>query len=127
MENEEGDSYHSHHWTSPLHTVEASCLDCHSQTENELIGEVEALQGEVVEKTAEVTRRLEELILRIEEEKDSIPEVVLEEVHQLHRSAQVRWDFVFVENSQGFHHHEKAMAYLQEAGEMIEKAHELMD
>lgn len=128
MENEEGGSYHhSHHWTSPLHTVESSCMDCHSGSEEDLIAEVEALQGEVVEKTAKVTRQLEELILRIEAEKDALPEDVREEVYQLQRSAQVRWDFVFVENSQGFHNHEKAMAYLREADEMIEKAHELMD
>ncbi len=127
MQNEEGESYHSHHWTSPLHTVEASCLGCHSQAGNELIGEVEALQGRVEEKNIEVIQKLVELITRIEEEKEDLPEDVLEAVYQLHRSAQVRWDFVFVENSQGFHHYEKAMAYLEEASDMIEEALNMMD
>jgi nitrite reductase (cytochrome c-552) len=47
-------------------------------------------------------------------------------VHELHRSAQLRWDFVFVENSQGFHNHEKAMRYLREAEEMINDAMEML-
>jgi nitrite reductase (cytochrome c-552) len=124
--NDAGETFPSHHWTSPLKTVEASCLNCHAEARDELVSEVERLQGIVEEKTIDVSRQLVVLINAISAAKDDLPEAVLEEVYQLHRSAQVRWDFVFVENSQGFHHYAKAMAYLNEAEAMITEALELL-
>ena len=120
--NDAGERFPSHHWTSPLKSVEASCLGCHGESEAELVAEVERLQGTVENKTVEVSRQLVTLIEAIADAKDTLPEATLEEVYQLHRSAQIRWDFVFVENSQGFHHYDKAMSYLNEAEAMINEA-----
>ena len=127
LTNESGELFPSHHWTSPLQTVEESCLNCHVETRDELVFHVEQLQGIVEEKTVEVSRQLVALIDTIANQKDQMTPEILDQVHGLHRSAQVRWDFVFVENSQGFHHYEKAMAYLEEAENMIRQASLLLE
>lgn len=124
--NDAGKLFPSHHWTSPLKTVEASCLGCHRVPASDLVSRVERLQGEVEDATVAVSRQLVTLIKAIESVKDTLPGATLQRVHELHRSAQIRWDFVFVENSQGFHNHDKAMRYLREAEAMIKEAMELL-
>ena len=124
--NDSGQRFPSHHWTSPLKTVAESCLSCHRVPAEDLVARVERLQGEVEEKTIAVSRQLVTLIKAIAAARDTLPEATLARVHELHRSAQLRWDFVFVENSQGFHNHEKAMRYLREAEEMINDAMEML-
>ncbi len=126
MTNDAGEQFRSHHWTSPLRYVENSCLGCHGESGEELVARAEEHQGIVMNKTVEVSRQLVELIEAIAEDKDELPEATLEEVHQLHRSAQIRWDFVFVENSQGFHNYDQAMRNLNEAEAMIREALEIL-
>mgnify|MGYP001137368807 CR=1 FL=1 len=126
MTNEAGGNFHSHHWTSPLKYVEASCLGCHRETGPELIARVEGLQGTAEEKTVAVSRRLVDLINTIATQKDTLDESTLNQVYELHRSAQLRWDFVFVENSEGFHNYSKTMEYLDEADAMTDEAFRLL-
>ncbi len=53
-------------------------------------------------------------------ESGEYPEEVLEEVRAYHRKAQFKWDFVFVENSTGFHNPELTHKTLDEAREYAE-------
>lgn len=128
-ENEKGDKFRSHHWTSPLKYVEESCLTCHSnETGDSLIAKVEDIQGKVDKKTNEVSKVLLELVNKLTEavEKKTHSEDILNQVRDYHRKAQFKWDFVFVENSEGFHHPELAHKNLDEALELAKKGLELV-
>ena len=129
MENDKGDKYTSHQWTSPLKHVKQSCLACHkNDTEEELIAKVEEIQEKVENKTNEVSKILFNLVheLTMAVESGEYPEEVLEEVRAYHRKAQFKWDFVFVENSTGFHNPELTHKTLDEAREYAEKGLEVL-
>ncbi len=122
----DGSEYRTHHWTTPLVTVEDSCLSCHEHegmTEEMMIGMVESLQGDIYEKTQETAYIIEELIdeLTLAVESGDYTEEELDEVRQLHRKSQFMWDYVFVENGEGFHHYEKADEWLAIAKEAAEE------
>ncbi len=128
MVNEEGDTYSSHHWTSPLKHVEASCLGCHQETEEELIVRTEEVQGEVYEKTNRAAEMLVEFIEEFEDALDSgeLSDEVIEQAREYHQRAMWRWDFVFVENGTGFHNSAFAMEILEEAMEYSQQGLELI-
>lgn len=112
------ESFKSHHWTSPLKTIESSCLGCHQdETAASLTAKVEGVQKQVEDKMNEGSRVLLELIdlLKAETASQTVSDQVLEEARNKHRIAQFKWDFVFVENSEGFHNKDLAMKNLQEA------------
>lgn len=119
----EGTVILSHHWTSPLKTPETSCLTCHAdQTAEQIVKVAENLQKPVVEKTEEVALRLEEFIGRLTGavSKGSLDEESLNKLRDIHREAQFYWDYVFVENGEGFHNQKKQLGYLEHANELIE-------
>jgi len=128
VENDEGDLYRSHHWTSPLKYVEQSCMSCHTGTSDELIARVEGIQKGVAEKTDEVSDLIVELINELTEavESKQHSEEFLNLVRSYHRKAQWRWDFVFVENSTGFHNSQLAHETLDAARMYAEKGLELL-
>jgi nitrite reductase (cytochrome c-552) len=112
----------SDHWLrSPLTNVGAACQTCHNIPEDQLVQRVTTIQ----DRTAELLRLSEEAIL---EAIDSIvaareagaTDEQLAEALALHRSAQIRWDFISSENSTGFHSPQEAARVL--AGS-IDKAH----
>jgi nitrite reductase (cytochrome c-552) len=47
---------------------------------------------------------------------------LIEEARQLHRSAQLRWDFIAAENSMGFHNPEEALRILAAATDLARQA-----
>ena len=128
MENDEGDIFHSHHVTSPLKYVEASCLGCHQETEEELIARTEAIQEDVYVKKNEIAELLVDLVEEFEEalEADELSDEEIEEARLYHQRAMWRWDFVFVENSTGFHNSEFAHTILDEARDYTEQALEII-
>jgi len=113
----------SDHWTrSPLQHVNA-CQVCHHFDEKELLGRV----AEIQDKTAGLLRRTEEAILSamdaiVDAQKGGIEENALEEAMNLHRSAQLRWDFISSENSTGFHSPQEAARVLAEGIDMARRA-----
>lgn len=128
-ENEKGNKYLSHQWTSPLKHVEESCLACHkNDTKEELIGRVEGIQEKIEDKTNQVGKILLELVGELTRavEDGSYPEDVLDEVRLHHRKAQFKWDFVFVENSTGFHNPDLTHKNLDEARTYAEKGLEIL-
>ena len=101
----EGSVKISDHWLrSPLVNVSASCQTCHKFTEGELIERVQVIQ----DKNAELLRQSEEAILAAidtivaAKAAGATPEQLADAL-QLHRAAQMRWDFISSENSSGFH------------------------
>ena len=129
MENEKGDAFLSHQWTSPLKTVEQSCLSCHTgDTADTMIAKVEDIQGKVEDKTNEVSDVIMELITELTKavETGSHSEDVIEEARDLHRKSQFKWDFVFVENGEGFHNPDLAHKNLDEALVLAKKGLEIL-
>lgn len=129
VENTKGEKFESHHWTSPLKSIENSCLTCHKdETKESLTGKVEAIQSAVYDKTESVAAVILELIHELTKAAESgkVDERILNEARDYHRRAQFKWDFVFVENGEGFHNEELAHKLLDEALELANKGLEVL-
>jgi nitrite reductase (cytochrome c-552) len=120
----EGSVKISDHWLrSPLVNVSASCQTCHKFTEGELIERVQVIQ----DKTAELLRQSEEAILAAidtivaAKTAGATPEQLADAL-QLHRAAQMRWDFISSENSTGFHSPQEAARVLADSIDLARQA-----
>ena len=87
-----------------------------------MIAWVEDIQGNVEEKMNESSRVLMDLIGMLTEETNNqtVSDDVLQEARNYHRQAQFKWDFVFVENSEGYHNNRLALELLEEAMELAQ-------
>ena len=120
----EGSVKVSDHWVrSPLENINNACGTCHKQDEQELKDQVILIQNN----TAELLRKSEAAL------QDAITAIVaaqnagatddqLKEARNLHRDAQMRWDFIFSENSAGFHSPLEAARVLANAIDMARQA-----
>ena len=126
--SENGKEYKSHWAKSPLKTVEESCLKCHNVEGDALIARVEDLQQKVSDSEAELSQMLVKLIEDLSSalENKTLDDKTIEEVQALHRRAQYRWDFVFVENSTGFHNYKKAIETLDKGKEFAQQALDIL-
>ncbi len=114
----------SDHWVrSPLDNLNNACQTCHKQDEEKLKDRVLTIQN----KTAELLRLTEAALT------DAIDAIVaakaagateeqLADARYLHRRAQLRWDFVFSENSTGFHSPQEAARILGNAIDLARQA-----
>lgn len=93
------------HWVrTPLANMTNACLTCHRFNEDEMRSRVLEIQ----DKTYALLTRAERAIL---DAMDAIKKAMeagvddegLKSARELHRKAQMRWDFVSAENSMGFH------------------------
>ncbi|AKL95661.1 cytochrome c-552 [Clostridium aceticum] len=127
MSNDDGDLFSSHHWTSPLKSIQESCMGCHTGTPDALVTRVETIQAEIESTTNQVSDLIVELIDEITKavESGEHTEEFLDLARDYHRKAQWRWDFVFVENATGFHNPQFARDTLAEARMYAEKGLEL--
>lgn len=119
-----GSQKFSDHWLrSPLTNLSASCQTCHNVEEEELYSRVVDIQTV----TAGLLRDTEDALL------DAIAAIVvaqnagateeqLAEARELHRYAQMRWDFVASENSTGFHSPQEAARILADAINLARQA-----
>jgi nitrite reductase (cytochrome c-552) len=101
----EGSVKVSDHWLrSPLQNINNACMTCHKGDEAMLKDRVVTIQ----ERTAVLLRQTEAALT---DAMDAIKaakaggatDEQMKEAYQLIRKAQMRWDFVFSENSTGFH------------------------
>lgn len=104
----------SDHWIrSPLVNLSNACQTCHNVSEEELRDRVAIIQNN----TAELLKASEDALV------DAIDAIVaareagatdehLTDALYLHRSSQLRWDFVSSENSAGFHNPQEAARIL---------------
>lgn len=110
----EGSMKVSDHWIrSPLMNLNQACQTCHRISEEELADRVMIIQQTTAELLRDSETALEAAIDTIVEAGEAgVSEAALEEARQLHRSAQLRWDFVSSENSTGFHSPQEAARIL---------------
>ena len=132
VEGASGKMVRSHHWTSPLknkETLKNTCLSCHANMDvDQLIAWVEEVQGEVFDRTNEVSDKLVNFVRDLAEVKDNenMTKEDLAKLQEIHRHAQFKWDFVFVENGEGFHNSAKAHKNLDEAEALVEEGNEIL-
>ncbi|ABR49070.1 Nitrite reductase (cytochrome; ammonia-forming) [Alkaliphilus metalliredigens QYMF] len=126
---EDGETYTSHWAKSPLKTVNESCGQCHGPDGDAIIADTQAIQkeikGELAELSSMIVKLIEDFAVLVEER--DLDEETLHELWSLHRKAQYRWDFVFVENSTGFHNASKARRTLEDGKEYAQQALELLE
>ena len=119
----------NHNISSPMHRIEETCGSCHPLSADELKARVEVIQFS----TALALRNTEKAILalvddivkarkRIEAQKGATStqavDTALKAPRDYHRRAQLRWDFIFSENSTGFHSPQESMRVLGQATEL---------
>ena len=114
----------SDHWIrSPLVNLANSCQTCHNIPEDELYARVLLIQT----RTAALLRSSEAALL------DAIDAIVaareagatdedLADALQLHRSAQLRWDFISSENSTGFHSPQESARVLADCMDLARRS-----
>jgi nitrite reductase (cytochrome c-552) len=107
----------SDHWLrSPLTDVNRACGSCHKQNEQELKDRINTIQDKTAGLLRETETALTDAIDAINKaEAAGVGDDALQEARQLHRRGQMRWDFVFSENSTGFHSPQEAARVLAEA------------
>lgn len=133
VENEQGEKFKSHHWTSPLKSKEGiknSCLSCHAnKTEDEVIAWVEEVQQGVFDRTNEVSDELKTFVdlLAKHVKAGDLSEEDKAKLQEIHRHAQFKWDFVWVENGEGFHNSKKAYQNLDETEELVKEGLEILN
>ncbi|MBZ0319007.1 MAG: ammonia-forming cytochrome c nitrite reductase subunit c552 [Anaerolineae bacterium] len=104
----------SDHWLrSPLENINSACQTCHRWDEEELRDRVVDIQ----DTTAGLLRKSEEAIISaidtiVAAKEAGATDEDLAVAYQLHRSSQLRWDFVSSENSTGFHSPQEAARVL---------------
>ena len=123
---EDGTTYTSHTWTSPLDNpelVEQNCASCHS----DLTAFVEGIQEKAEDRVYAIGYDLEELTNKLAAavEGGEYSEDELNAIRALNRDAQFYWDFVFVENSEGAHNSKLTHACLDKAEALIAQANDL--
>jgi nitrite reductase (cytochrome c-552) len=114
----------SDHWArSPLVNLNQACQTCHRWPEEELQARVAIIQG----RTAALLRRAEEALLAaidaiVAAREAGASDEALRGALLLHRSAQLRWDFISSENSTGFHSPQEAARVLAESIDLARQA-----
>lgn len=115
--------FSTHDVHSPLLEPAKSCGACHT--------DVEYVTGRVAEIQKQVSTTMLATEDAISAAIDTISKAaadanadatLLEEARQLHRSAQLRWDFIAAENSMGFHNPEEALRILAAATDLARQA-----
>lgn len=115
--------FSNHNVQSPLLNAEAACGTCHTDV-NYVTTRVAIIQGQVWDTMARTEDAIVQAIATIKAAK-AVPTVnqdLLNEALNLHREAQLRWDFIAAENSMGFHNPEEALRILAVATDLARQA-----
>jgi nitrite reductase (cytochrome c-552) len=115
--------YSSHDVHSPLINPEASCGQCHTDTDY-VVGRVNQIQEQVATTKQSTEDAIIDAINAIKAASTN-PEAdsdLLNQARDLHRQAQFMWDFVSAENSTGFHNPEYALKILADSTNMARQA-----
>lgn len=106
----------NHHVRSPLLNIAAACQTCHRITEPELKARVELVQDRNRALLDRGQVAIVELISALAEAKNAgATDTQLKAARELQRKAQWRLDFVYAENSMGFHAPQEAARILAES------------
>ncbi|MEX0718138.1 MAG: ammonia-forming cytochrome c nitrite reductase subunit c552 [Planctomycetaceae bacterium] len=105
-----------HHVRSPLLDVAASCQTCHRVPEEELLERAHVTQDRTQGLIDRAAAALTDMIDAIRRAKEAgASDEQLAEALRLHRRAQWRLDFVYSENSRGFHAAQESARLLAES------------
>ncbi len=115
--------FSTHNVKSPLLNAQAACGACHTDV-SYVTGRVAIIQNQVYETMMATEEALLSAIQAIEgaAAQSNADQTLLGEARQLHRQAQLRWDFINAENSMGFHNPEEALRILAAATDMARQA-----
>jgi len=102
--SEGGQKFTSHHIGSPLRNVSSSCQVCHREETDKLVADVYERQ----DKIASIRHQLEKLLVRAHVEAKAAWDAgarkeQMQEILQLIRHAQWRWDFAAASHGASFH------------------------
>ncbi|RJF72047.1 ammonia-forming cytochrome c nitrite reductase subunit c552 [Deinococcus cavernae] len=120
----EGAQKVSDHWVrSPLQNLNSACQTCHKVPEADLRERVVTIQNRTRDMQASAEAALSDAIDSIKAAKDAgaTPEQ-LKKAYDLHREAQLRWDFVDAESSMGFHSPQEATRALGHSADLARQA-----
>ena len=115
--------FSSHDVHSPLINPEASCGQCHTDTDY-VVGRV----NEIQEQVATTKQNTEDAIIdainaiKTAAANPDADAALLDQARNLHRKAQYMWDFVSAENSTGFHNPEYALKILADSTNLARQA-----
>ena len=115
--------YSSHDVKSPLQNAEAACGQCHADV-TYVTDRVATIQKQTNDTMIATEDAIHEAITTIKAAA-ALPGVntkLLDEARNLHREAQLRWDFIAAENSMGFHNPEEALRILAAATDLARQA-----
>ena len=115
--------FSTHDVKSPLLNAETTCGQCHTDV-GYVTNRVSIIQNQVSETMIATEDALIDAIDAIEAAGavSGVDAALLEEARQLHREAQLRWDFIAAENSMGFHNPEEALRILAAATNLARQA-----
>ena len=115
--------FSSHNVHSPLFNPAGSCATCHNDVDY-VVGRVTLIQYQVAATMFATEDALVEAIAAIKAaaEASGADVALVEEARQLHRAAQLRWDFIAAENSMGFHNPQEALRILAAATDLARQA-----
>lgn len=115
--------FSTHNVQSPLLNAETACGACHQDVAY-VTGRVATIQNQVRRAMDDAQDALIDAINAIEAAAatPNVDAAKLEEARQLHRVAQMYWDFVAAENSMGFHNPEEGLRILGIAANLARQA-----
>lgn len=115
--------FSNHNVQSPLVNPQAACGQCHTDV-NYVVERVGIIQRSTREAMDHAEDALIAAISAIEKAvaSGSADNNLLDEARNLHREAQLRWDFIAAENSMGFHNSTEALRILTIATDLARQA-----
>jgi nitrite reductase (cytochrome c-552) len=115
--------FSTHDVKSPLLNAEVACGPCHTDVAY-VVDRVAIIQKQVYDTMMATETALVQAIEAIQaaSETPGVDEDLLEEAKNLHREAQLRWDFISAENSMGFHNPEEALRILAVSTDLARQA-----
>jgi len=115
--------FSTHNVQSPLVNPEAACGQCHTDVEY-VVERAGIIQNDVREAMDHAEDALISAIAAIEKASvvENVNTELLDEARNLHREAQLRWDFIAAENSMGFHNPTEALRIMTIATDLARQA-----
>ena len=115
--------FSSHDVHSPLLNPEASCGQCHTDTEY-VVGRVNEIQAQVATTKQNTEDAIIDAInaIKLAAADPNADSALLDQARSLHRKTQFMWDFVSAENSTGFHNPEYALKILADSTNLARQA-----
>ena len=121
----DGQKYTSHWMTSPLKTIQESCLKCHDESPETLTARVKTIHDNNYKLQRRAGQAVAKAHLAIKAAMDAgVPDEQLMGARLKLREASFYWDWIAAENGNGFHNPDKCMRV---SGEAIDLAHQVIE